>query len=327
MAVRRISTRSDLARGATPRTSTGDFGNLHADELSALLAVASEGSFVGAANLLGRDPTIVSKRIASLESRLAVRLLERTTRRVRLTDAGARLAERIKLAQSVIMEAEQEATTGATELRGNLRLAFPAALGRLWLAPLIPGFLRRYPALQLDIDYSERYTDLIGECFDAAIRVGTLSDSRLVAKRLAGHRRILAASPKYLRQYGVPELPQDLANHNCLEFASLANYPEWRLTNGKKTQAVHARGSLRSNDSIALLEAARAGVGILGAGEWLITRDIAAGKLVRVLPEWAFGTEGGIYIVRPSMRFPLARSQAFVEWLSEQFADGAPWER
>lgn len=310
-----------------PRASASDVGNLHADELSALLAVASEGSFVAAGNLLARDPTVISKRIASLEARLAVRLLERTTRQVRLTDAGARLAERIKFAQAVIQEAEQEATTGAAELRGNLRLAFPATLGRMWLAPLIAEFLSQYPSLQLDIDYSERYTDLIGEGFDAAIRVGTLSDSRLVAKRLAGHRRILAASPQYLRQHGIPALPQDLATHNCLEFASLVNYPEWRLSNGRKTQVIHAHGNLRSNDSAALLEAARAGVGILGAGEWLVTRDIASGKLARVQPEWSFGADGGIYIVRPSARFPLARAQAFIDWISERFSRGAPWER
>jgi DNA-binding transcriptional LysR family regulator len=294
--------------------------------LSALLAVASEGSFVAAGNLLGRDATVVSKRIASLEARLAVRLLERSTRKVRLTETGARLAEQIRFAQAVIVEAEQEATTGAADLRGNLRLALPATLGRMWLAPLIPKFLARYPVVQLDIDYSERYTDLIGEGFDAAIRVGTLSDSRLVAKRLFGHRRILTASPEYLRQHGVPQLPQDLAKHNCLEFASLANYPQWRLSNGSKTQVVYARGSLRSNDSVALLEAARAGVGILGAGEWLVKRDIASGKLIRVLPEWAFGTDGGIYIVRPSTRFPLARTQAFVDWISEVFSRGAPWD-
>lgn len=302
------------------------FGELHADELAALLAVATEGSFVAAARLLERDPTIVSKRIAALEQRLGVRLLERTTRQVKLTDAGTRLAERVRLAHSIVAEAEEDAATGAAELRGTLRLAFPAALGRMWLAPLIPEFLRQYPALHLDIDYSERYIDLIAEGFDAAIRVGVLSDSRLVAKRLASHRRILAASPRYLRHYGVPQTPQDLSEHNCLEFASLANYPEWELTTGKRSQTVRARGTVRSNDSMALLDAARAGIGIIGAGEWLMTRDLASGKLVRVLPEWSFGTNGAVHIVRPSTRYPLARTQAFVDWITGVFSNGAPWE-
>jgi DNA-binding transcriptional LysR family regulator len=245
---------------------------------------------------------------------------------VRLTEAGTRLAERVKLAQSIILEAEAEASTEALELRGTLRLAFPAALGRMWLAPLIPEFLKRYPALQLDIDYSERYTDLIGEGFDAAIRIGVLSDSRLVANRLAGHRRVLAASPGYLRDCGNPRKPQDLSDHNCLEFASLASYPEWRLTNGKRSQTVRARGNVRSNDSVALLEAARAGVGIIGAGEWLTTRDIESGKLVHVLPDWSFGTDGAVHLVRPSVKYPLGRTHAFVDWISDIFSNGAPWK-
>jgi DNA-binding transcriptional LysR family regulator len=307
-------------------TQTRAFNDLHADELTALLAVATEGSFVAAARFLERDPTIISKRIASLEQRVGVRLLQRTTRQVRLTEAGTRLAERVKLAQSIILEAEAEASTEALELRGTLRLAFPAALGRMWLAPLIPEFLKRYPALQLDIDYSERYTDLIGEGFDAAIRIGVLSDSRLVAKRLAGHRRVLAASPGYLRDCGNPRKPQDLSDHNCLEFASLASYPEWRLTNGKRSQTVRARGNVRSNDSVALLEAARAGVGIIGAGEWLTTRDIESGKLVHVLPDWSFGTDGAVHLVRPSVKYPLGRTQAFVDWISDIFSNGAPWK-
>jgi DNA-binding transcriptional LysR family regulator len=124
----------------------------------------------------------------------------------------------------------------------------------------------------------------------------------------------------------MPESPADLVEHNCLEFASLINYPEWHLTDGATTRAVHARGNLRSNDSAALLEAARAGAGILGAGEWLMTRDLSSGKLVRVLPEWSFGSDGGVYVVRPSTRFALARTQAFVDWISGLFAKGAPWE-
>lgn len=311
----------------TPRASVGDIGGLHADELSALLAVARCGSFAAAGIALGRDPSVISKRIAALEKRLGVRLLERSTRQLRLTDAGARLAERVQFAKTVIDEAEQEASTGATEVRGNLRLAFPAALGRLWLAPLVPRLLARFPSLQLDIDYSERFVDLIGERFDAAVRVGTLQDSRLVAKQLASNRRILVASPDYIRSYGSPVSPDALQDHNCLEFASLIDYPQWRLCNGDRTQTVSARGNLRTNDSASLLDAALAGVGILGGSEWLVSRQIRLGHLVRVLPDWTLGEEGGIYIVRPSAAFPQARTAAFLDWISETFAHGAPWEQ
>ena len=160
-----------------------DLDGRRVDELAALLAVARDGSFVGAAQSLQRDATIISKRIAALERRLGVRLLERTTRRVRLTEAGARRAERVRAAESLILEAEAEASAGAAELRGRLRLALPAAMGRLWLAPLLPDFLLLYPSLQVEAYYSDRYVDLVAEGFDAAIRIGVLSGSRLMAKR------------------------------------------------------------------------------------------------------------------------------------------------
>jgi DNA-binding transcriptional LysR family regulator len=270
----------------------------HVDELAALLAVANEGSFVAAGRVLERHPTVLSKRIAALEERLGVRLIERTTRQIRLTEAGLRLADKLRTATSLIEEAQQEASIGATELRGKLRLAFPAAMGRMWLAPLLPDFLSRYPALHVEVNYSEHFIDIVGEGYDAAVRVGTLSDSRLVARKLGSHQRILCASPAYIEKRGAPAEPGELVSHNCLEFPPLAFFPDWRLSNGKRKEIITARGSLRSNDSWALLDAARAGIGILGAGEWLAARDLAQGKLVRILPDWSFDADGGIYLVR-----------------------------
>lgn len=177
-----------------------------ADELAALLAVARGGSFVAAAAALGRHPTVISRRIGTLEQRLGVRLLERTTGRVRLTETGERLAERLQSASDAIFEAEQEAAAGGVELKGRLRLAFPAAMGRQWLAPALPDFARQYPGLEIEVDYAERYVDLVGEGFDAALRVGTLSDSRLVARKLGEHRIVLGASRDYLQRHGVPRL-------------------------------------------------------------------------------------------------------------------------
>lgn len=313
---------SDAPRG---RSATAEFGGLHADEWSALLAVASEGSFVAAGSVLNRDSSVVSKRITSLEKRLGVRLLERSTRKVRLTAAGTQFAEKILQARTLISDAEQEASRHASVVTGRLRLAFPGTFGRLWLAPLIPEFLARYPSLQVEVDYSERYNDLIAEGFDAAVRIGTLADSRLVAKPLTTHRRFLAASPNYLARYGLPHAPADLAQHNCLEFDRLLDFPQWQLSNGKLTVRVQARGTLRSSDSNALLEAARAGVGILGAGDWLMSRDLEAGTLVRVLPAWELGSSGGIYLVQPSIRFTPAKTRAFSDWISTKFSPHLPW--
>jgi DNA-binding transcriptional LysR family regulator len=298
----------------------------HIDEVAALLTVAAEKSFVAAGRRLQRHPTIISKRIAALESRLGVRLLERTTRQIKLTDAGARLAERLRSATDLIVEAEQEASLGAAEIRGTLQLALPAAMGRLWLGPILPEFLSVHPLLSVEANYSERYVDLIAEGFDAAIRVGDLTDSLLIARKLSDHQRILCASPAYLERHGVPETPRDLASHNCLGFTRLRSFPEWRLSKAGQTEIIATRGSLTANDSETLLAAARAGTGILGAGDWLMIRDIAAGRLVRVLPDWELDAKGGVYIVRPSAKFAPAKTKAFVDWIIGKFTPGAPWD-
>lgn len=304
----------------------GSLDPLHTDEMAALLAVESEGSFVAAGRLLQRHPSVVSKRVAAMEKRLGVRLVERSTRRVRITSAGDRLVSRLREALGSILEAEQEASSGASEVRGVLRLALPAAMGRLWLAPMLPEFLAAYPEVSVIAEYSERYVDLIAEGYDAAIRVGELNDSRLIARKLGEHRRILCASPAYLERYGAPLEPQDLTAHNCLCFTGFSAFPEWRLFSGKRKENVAVTGTLTANDSESLLAAARAGIGILGSGEWLVSRDIEAGRLVRVLPEWTLNADGGIYLVRPSAKYSPASTLAFKAWIESRFAHGAPWQ-
>ena len=299
--------------------------NQHSDEIAAFLAVASQGSFVGAGRLLQRHPTIVSKRLASMEKRLGVRLVERSTRQVRITEVGAKLEQRLRSAIELMNEAQQQATQGASEIRGTLRLALPAAMGRRWLAPLLPEFLKAYPHVSILADYSERLVDFIDEGFDAAIRIGELEDNRLIASKLSDHRRILSASPAYIREHGMPENPQDLIKHNCLRFSGLATFPQWRLHRGNELQTVLPKGNLTANDSESLLAAACADAGILGAGEWLMSRDIATGNLLHVLPDWQLDTAGGVYLVRPSAKFPSAVVVAFKQWIESKFSPTPPW--
>lgn len=303
----------------------GSLDSLHTDEMAALLAVESEGSFVAAGRLLQRHPSVVSKRVAAMEKRLGVRLVERSTRRVRITSAGARLVERLRDALGAIVEAEQEAASDASEVRGVLRLALPAAMGRLWLAPMLPEFLAAYPEVSVVAEYSERYVDLIAEGYDAAIRVGELNDSRLIAKKLGDHRRILCASPDYLERRGIPTEPYALAEHNCLCFSGFNAFPEWHLFNGRRKEAVAVTGTLTANDGESLLAAALAGIGVLGSGEWLVSREIEAGRLVRVLPDWTLDADGGIYLVRPSAKYSPASTLAFKAWIESRFAAGTPW--
>ncbi|GGU55470.1 transcriptional regulator [Pseudomonas laurentiana] len=301
--------------------------NQHSDEIAAFLAVASQGSFVAAGRLLQRHPTVISKRLAAMEKRLGVRLVERSTRQVRITDAGAKLEQRLRSAVGLIVEAEQQASEGAAEVRGTLRLALPAAMGRLWLGPMLPEFLKAYPQVSIIADYSERVVDIIEEGFDVAIRIGELQDSRLIARKLCEHRRILCASPGYVERHGWPETPQDLSAHNCLRFSGLASFPQWRLHCGSRQHTVVPKGNLTANDSESLLAAARADVGILGAGEWLMSRDIADGHLLHILPDWQLDAAGGVYLVRPSARFPSATVIAFKAWIESRFAHDLPWNR
>ena len=302
-----------------------DLSQSQADELAALLAVEREGSFVAAAAALRRHPTIVSKRISALERRLGVRLLERTTRKVRLTEVGAVFAERLRSATGAIFEAEQEAAAGGSELRGRLRLAFPAAMGRQCLAPALPDFAHRYPGLDIEVDYAERHVDLIGEGFDAAVRLGTLGDSRLVSRKLGEHRIVLGASPAYLKHHGVPASPGALGEHNLLRYTGPVVMPEWRMRLGSRREAVLPSGNYRSNDITALLEAARQGIGVIAFGEWLMARDFMDGTLVQLLPAWRFDIDGGIHLVRPSAGFTPARTEAFIQWISALFAKELPW--
>jgi DNA-binding transcriptional LysR family regulator len=270
---------------------------------------------------------VLSKRLSALEMRLGIRLVERSTRQLRFTDEGERLVAKVREANRLIAEAEQEAAEGAVAVRGRLRLALPAAMGRRWLSAVLADFVLAHPQVMVEAEYADRFVDLIGEGFDAAIRIGELADNRLVARKLCDHRRILCASPEYLARHGAPVHPEDLAGHDCLGFSGLRSFPEWRLMSGGQQVSVKVAGSLRSNDNEALLEAARRGVGILAGGDWLMGEDLAAGRLVRVLPQWQLDVAAGIYLVRPTARLNSAALTAFKAWMEARFEAGAPWRR
>ncbi len=301
------------------------FESQYADQIGALLALHDGGTFVQAGKILQRHPTVISKRIAELESRLGVRLVERSTRHVRFTEAGIRYIQRLREAEAVLADAEREVSESAVQATGTLRLALPGALGRMWLAPMIAEFASMNPDLIVHAEYSEQFVDLIGESFDAAIRVGELSDSRLRARKLCDHQRILCASPDYLRKRGMPETPADLVRHNCLGFTGLATYPAWKLSDGSHKETVTVRGNLSSNENSTLLLAAVRGVGIIAGGDWLMSRDIASGQLVRVLPQWRLDARSGIYLVTPSIKHTPAKLKLFKQWIEERFAQKPPW--
>lgn len=235
----------------------------HVAEIAAFAAVAEEGSFTKAASILDRDATVLSRRVQSLERRLGVRLLARTTRHVALTEAGAIFLARAQAIVAALNDAQEEASAhGGGEARGTLRLALPATFGRMWIAPSLPEFMAAHPQVRIDASYANRFVDLVAEGFDVAVRLGELADSRLVARRIAPRRRLLCAAPSFLKRHGAPERPEDLARLPCLAFSGLAAHPNWTFghTNGERV-TVRADGPLVSDDAEGLVYAAVQGFG------------------------------------------------------------------
>lgn len=296
------------------------------EEIEAFAVVAESGSFAAAARRLDRDASVLSRRITTLEARLGVRLLARTTRHVSPTEVGANYLLRVQAILAEWASADAEASNGAAVPRGVLRLALPAAFGRMWIAPLLPGFLAAHPEIQIDAQYNDRYVDITGERVDAAVRVGTLPASGLVARRLARFSRLLCASPAYLARRGTPAAPPDLAGHACLGFTRHRFWPNWPLCRGTEHIDVQVKGPLVSDDGEALAIAAADGAGVMLASEWLVKRQLTDGCLVRVLPDWSVENDGAdaVSAVLPPGRLVPAKTRAFVEWVATAFTP-APW--
>ena len=291
------------------------------EQLSAFVEVARAQSFAQAARQLERHTSAVSRAVAALENRLGVRLLQRTTRRVTLSDAGREYFKRCEALLAEFEGAEAAVRDHAASLRGTLKVSVPTGAGQTLLAPLLGQFLAQHPALSLDVQMSNRYVDLVEEGYDLALRVGSLgADSRLVVRRLAPSRRLLVASPDYLRRRGNPRSPQQLASHPCLTLDIGPRPRHWQLERARARVALDVSGPLRSNNSFALLNACRDGLGVSLLPEFVVLTDLRRGGLRRVLPEWA-SAELGIYAVYPSARFIPAKVRAFVDVIAARLRE------
>ncbi len=286
------------------------------EQLSAFVEVARRQSFAQAARQLGRHVSGVSRAVAALETRLGVRLLQRTTRRVTLSDAGREYFKRCEALLAEFDGADAEVREHAASLRGTLRVSAATGAGQTLIAPLVPQFLAAHPLMRLDLQLSNRYVDLIEEGYDLALRVGTLAaDSRLVVRRLAPTRRVLLASPAYLERRGSPRTPQQLREHACVVLDIGARPQRWELQRARTHTAIDVTGPLHSNNAFVLLTACKegAGIGLLPAS--VAGADVRGGQLRHVLPGWA-SVEQGIYAVYPSARFIPAKVRAFVEFVA-----------
>lgn len=295
-------------------------------DLSLFLSVLDAGSISAAARRSGLSVAVASQRLQRLERQLGVRLFHRTTRRLEPTSEGLWLAEQGRAPIEAIAGLTDSLRQAGGEISGTLRVSVSASFGRLHLAPLLPRFLAQHPRLSLDVDFSDEVVDLVGSGMDLAIRIGALASSGLVARRLATDRRVLCASPDYLRRRGVPRAPHELAAHDCLLLrGGPAPKGMWRLADGKGGHlSVRVKGRFEANLGDALREAALAGLGIAQHSTWHVCDDLRAGRLVLVLPAHP-PPDAGIHAVTPQRRKP-ARARAFIEFVAARWATNPPWE-
>jgi DNA-binding transcriptional LysR family regulator len=286
--------------------------------------VVETGSFARTAAELGFSQATVSKAITRLEARMKTTLLHRTSRRMSLTESGHAALERAAriLAEGEAVEAE--VAEQSTSLRGPIRVAAPMSFGVSHLAPLLPEFMRRHPEVVLDVDFSDGQVDLIAQGFDMALRISTLADSSLLARRLCTVRILLVGAPAYFERHGRPGHPSDLARHQALQYSYSRAGDSWRFRHkwqGEFAQAMPA--SLLANNAEALTPALRAGLGLALQPEFLAWNDLQSGALETVMEEWQVDPIA-LHIVTPPGRSRPARVQVLIDYLADRFA-AAPW--
>lgn len=293
---------------------------LNIEELTAFVAVVENHGFAGAGRALGRDATVISRRIRQLENRLGVSLLARTTRHVALTEAGEFFFKRVKELLGELNNARLEVSELVALPRGSLKISLPVTFGRRWLVPRLRTFITRYPDIHLDIRFSDRPVDIVAEGFDMVISAGKLTDSTLVSRGIARFRYQLFASPAYIKLHGIPEYPDLLSAHRCLSFVNHMDWPDWVLTSGSQKSIIRPRGPLQADNVEALLQAAIDGLGIALIPAWLTTTEVSLGNLVPVLPQWQSIEEGSLHALMPPGRLVPAKTRAFLEFIVDSIA-------
>ncbi len=295
------------------------------DGIAAFARVVDSGSFSAAARRLNVSKSAVSAHVQRLEERLGVRLLNRTTRRLSVTEAGAAYYRHCARILAEAEAAEQAASALQREPRGTLRVSAPDSFGWMHVAPAVPAFLKRYPNLAVDIKLSAAYVNLVDEGLDLAIRIGVLEDSALVVRKLAPSRQVLCAAPAYLKDRGMPQTPDDLVSHNCLCADLLSWGDEWRLAGKRGEVRVPVSGSFRSNNAEMLRTAALDGVGIAALPTWAVAEQLRSGMLRRVLTAWE-APVSTIYAVYPGNRLMSMKVRAFVDHLARCFGRAPYWD-
>lgn len=285
-------------------------------DIQAFLKVVETGSFTRAAQQLNASTAAVSRRVSALENALGVRLLNRTTRQLRLTDAGQQYADDAYHVLAALEEAEQKIQSARQEVRGNLRLAAPLSFGIERIAPVLPGFLKQHPNLNIDLQLEDRRTDLFSEGIDLAVRIGKLEDSTLIATRIGELSKAYCASPDYLREHGEPRHPSELHQHKLLRYSLIPASDEWGLDR-ENSQGLPRTWQLSANNGEVLREAAIQGLGIAILPTFIVMDALRDGRLKEIMLKYTQALTG-IYAVRPSRRFTPAKISLLIQYLKEQ---------
>jgi LysR family transcriptional activator of dmlA len=287
------------------------------NELAFIVLLARHGSLSAAARALDLTPPAATKRLAQLEARLGVRLVNRTTRSLSLTSEGETYVAHATRILAAIGEMEEAVSSSKAAPRGLLRINATLGFGRTVIAPIVSSFARLHPQVEVQMEVTDRPVDLVERGIDLAIRFGALPDKRLVARRVMSNRRMLCASPGYLAQHGEPVQLADLARHRCILHRQNDDaYGIWRFSKDRQEESVKVQGALASNDGDIVLGWALDGHGILVRSEWDLARYVASGRLKVVLPDWRVPA-ADLFVYYPNRRNQPARTRAFIDFLVE----------
>ena len=292
-------------------------------QIESFVNAATRGSLSAAAKLEGITPAVIGRRIDALETRLGVKLLLRTTRKLSLTFEGQSFLEDCQRILNDLANAETAVSLGGIRACGHLKVSAPAGFGRQHVAPLVSAFMDANPDVRISLDLTDRLVDLLNEGVDCAVRIGEMADSSLIRSKLGEMRRSVVASPAYLERHGIPLFPADLVAHNCL---SLGQQRGWilRETPGGEVSSIKVFGTFECNDGVVLHEWALAGKGLAWRSMWEVGRDIESGRLIPVLDDFA-APPMGIYAVFPQRRHLPLRLRLFVDQLKNAFSDPMYW--
>ena len=295
-------------------------------DIVVFVRVVDDGSFTRAAERLKLSRSVVSKYVTRLEGRLGARLLNRTTRRLSLTEAGRIFYERSRRGLQDIEEAEAEVSRLQEKPRGVLRINSPMSFGILHIAPALPEFLAQHPEVSVEMNLDDRVVDVIEEGFDVSIRIAEMPDSSLIARRLAPCRHVIVAAPAYLEKHGTPRTPEDLRDHNIISYSYQASAHDWHfISPDNKQVSVPVSGSMQANNSLALREVLLCGVGITRTPTFVVGKDVQDGHLLSILGNYRT-LEVSIYLVYPQRRHLSPKVRAFVDFMADRISEPPYWD-